>query len=134
MHSPTLTATKWWPGGLGKTSTHAIVMARLMLPDGAGGVRDHGPHGFVVQIRDMDTHLPLPGVSIGDIGPKVRVQGGPGGWRRCRRRRSRVAPGCNGVAAVAGAVAADPRMPLDTTRHSETTNTLPTPTPLPPFP
>lgn len=29
IHSPTLTSTKWWPGGLGKTSTHAIVMARL---------------------------------------------------------------------------------------------------------
>lgn len=50
IHSPTLSATKWWPGGLGKTSTHAIVMARLMLPDGRGGVRDHGPHAFIVQV------------------------------------------------------------------------------------
>lgn len=29
VHSPTLTSTKWWPGGLGKTSTHVILMARL---------------------------------------------------------------------------------------------------------
>ncbi|KAG2435906.1 hypothetical protein HXX76_007101 [Chlamydomonas incerta] len=80
VHSPTLTATKWWPGGLGKTSTHAIVMARLMLPDGAGGVRDHGPHGFVVQIRAMDSHLPLPGVTIGDIGPKFGFGGVDNGF------------------------------------------------------
>ncbi|KAG2488798.1 hypothetical protein HYH03_012598 [Edaphochlamys debaryana] len=71
IHSPTLTATKWWPGGLGKTATHAIVMARLMVPDGKGGAKDYGPHGFVAQIRDMATHLPLPGVKIGDIGPKA---------------------------------------------------------------
>jgi hypothetical protein len=31
IHSPTLTATKWWPGGLGKTATHVICMARLFL-------------------------------------------------------------------------------------------------------
>ena len=37
VHSPTLTSTKWWPGGLGKTATHAVVMARLFT----NGV-DHG--------------------------------------------------------------------------------------------
>ena len=31
LHSPTLTSTKWWPGGMGKTSTHAVVMARLFI-------------------------------------------------------------------------------------------------------
>jgi acyl-CoA oxidase len=52
VHSPTLSAAKWWPGGLGKTATHAVVMARLMLPraDG-GGVDDRGPHAFIVQVR-----------------------------------------------------------------------------------
>lgn len=33
LHSPTLTASKWWPGALGRTSTHAVVMVR-----GRGGV------------------------------------------------------------------------------------------------
>lgn len=46
LTTPTLSATKWWPGALGKTATHAVVMARLILPagDGADGERDLGPH------------------------------------------------------------------------------------------
>lgn len=37
-------------------------------------LQDYGPHGFVVQIRDMDTHKPLPGITVGDIGPKFGKQ------------------------------------------------------------
>ncbi|KAL4854889.1 Peroxisomal acyl-coenzyme A oxidase 1 [Chlorella vulgaris] len=66
VHSPCLESTKWWPGGLGKTATHVVLMARLFVKG-----RDYGPHAFVVQIRDLDTHLPLPGVTVGDIGPKM---------------------------------------------------------------
>jgi len=76
VHSPTLTATKWWPGGLGKTSTHAVVMARLF--DGRGV--DRGPHAFIVQLRDMASHLPLPGVTVGDIGPKFGFGGVDNGY------------------------------------------------------
>ncbi|KAL3615602.1 acyl-coenzyme A oxidase [Castilleja foliolosa] len=65
LHSPTLTSSKWWPGGLGKVSTHAIVYARLVL-DG----KDHGVHGFIVQLRSLEDHKPLPGITIGDIGMK----------------------------------------------------------------
>lgn len=32
--------------------------------------KDYGPHPFIVQIRDLKTHLPLSGITIGDIGPK----------------------------------------------------------------
>lgn len=32
FHSPTLTASKWWNGSMGRTATHAIVVAQLMLP------------------------------------------------------------------------------------------------------
>ncbi|KAK9716339.1 hypothetical protein RND81_06G226700 [Saponaria officinalis] len=65
VHSPTLTSSKWWPGGLGKVSTHAIVYARLII-DG----QEHGVHGFIVQLRSLDNHLPLPGITVGDIGMK----------------------------------------------------------------
>ncbi|KAF1873017.1 hypothetical protein Lal_00016135 [Lupinus albus] len=65
IHSPTLTSSKWWPGGLGKVSTHAVVYARLII-DG----QDHGVNGFIVQLRSLDDHLPLPGITIGDIGAK----------------------------------------------------------------
>ncbi|CAO3625184.1 unnamed protein product [Cunninghamella blakesleeana] len=65
LHSPTLTSSKWWIGGLGKTATHAVVMARLITNG-----KDHGPHPFVVQIRDLVNHEPLPGITVGDIGPK----------------------------------------------------------------
>lgn len=65
IHSPTLTSSKWWPGGLGKVSTHALVFARL-ITDG----QDYGVHGFIVQLRSLDDHSPLPGITVGDIGTK----------------------------------------------------------------
>ncbi|CAA2978417.1 peroxisomal acyl-coenzyme A oxidase 1-like [Olea europaea subsp. europaea] len=65
IHSPTLTSSKWWPGGLGKVSTHAVVYARL-ITDG----KDQGVHGFIVQLRNLEDHNPLPGITLGDIGTK----------------------------------------------------------------
>ncbi|CAN6460260.1 unnamed protein product [Victoria cruziana] len=65
IHSPTLTSSKWWPGGLGKVSTHAIVYARLII-DG----EEHGINGFIVQLRSLEDHSPLPGITVGDIGMK----------------------------------------------------------------
>lgn len=65
LNSPTLTSTKWWPGGLGKVSTHAVVYARL-ITDG----QDYGVHAFIVQIRSLEDHQSLPGVTVADIGMK----------------------------------------------------------------
>lgn len=71
LHSPTLTASKWWNGALGRTANHAIVVAQLILPDGdTGKYKSYGPHQFITPIRDMKTHQPLDGIIIGDIGPK----------------------------------------------------------------
>lgn len=71
IHSPTLTASKWWNGSLGRTANHAIVVAQLMLPDKQSGkLKSYGPHQFIVQIRDMKTNKPLQGIVIGDIGTK----------------------------------------------------------------
>ncbi len=33
LHSPTITSTKYWPGDLGRYTTHAIVFARLIIED-----------------------------------------------------------------------------------------------------
>ncbi|XP_058190954.1 peroxisomal acyl-coenzyme A oxidase 1-like [Rhododendron vialii] len=65
IHSPTLTSSKWWPGGLGKVATHAIAYARLIV-----GGREHGVNGFIVQLRSLEDHSPLPGITVGDIGMK----------------------------------------------------------------
>ncbi|KAG7242385.1 hypothetical protein INR49_023514 [Caranx melampygus] len=55
LNSPTVSSIKWWPGGLGKTSNHAIVLAQLYTQGNC-----HGLHAFIVPIRDMSTHEPLP--------------------------------------------------------------------------
>lgn len=65
LHSPHLTAAKWWIGTLGKTANYTVAMAQLVI-DG----RAYGPHPFVVQIRDLKTHEPLENIHVGDIGPK----------------------------------------------------------------
>lgn len=65
IHSPTLTSSKWWVGAIGKTATHAIVVARLITQD-----KDFGPHPFCIPIRSLEDHRPLKGVTVGDIGPK----------------------------------------------------------------
>ncbi|CAH2302138.1 peroxisomal acyl-coenzyme A oxidase 1 isoform X2 [Pelobates cultripes] len=65
LHSPTVSSIKWWPGGLGKTSNHAVVLAQLYTQGECKGL-----HAFIVPIRQMGTHEPLPGVEVGDIGPK----------------------------------------------------------------
>ncbi|CAE7206475.1 ACX1, partial [Symbiodinium pilosum] len=83
IHSPTLTSTKWWPGALGRTANHAVVYARLIVKG-----KDLGIHNFMVQIRDMKTHEPLPGVQVGDIGPKIGYNNQDNGF--CRFSRVRI--------------------------------------------
>ena len=86
IHSPHLTASKWWIGSLGRTvrvfysdiprvkligflhlmqANYAVVMAQLIIAN-----QGYGPHPFVVQIRDLRTHEPLENIHVGDIGPK----------------------------------------------------------------
>ncbi|KAJ7427457.1 hypothetical protein WISP_06368 [Willisornis vidua] len=62
LNSPTVTSIKWWPGGLGKTSNHAIVLAQLYTQGQCKGL-----HAFIVPIRQLGTHEPLPG--------KIHVRG-----------------------------------------------------------
>ncbi|EST07912.1 Acyl-CoA oxidase/dehydrogenase, central domain protein [Kalmanozyma brasiliensis GHG001] len=79
LHSPTLTSTKWWAGGLGTTSTHGIVQAQLIIKG-----KSYGPHLFFCQLRDMETGKLLDGLVAGDIGPKTygAFGGLDNGWAR----------------------------------------------------
>lgn len=76
LHSPSITAYKWWPGGLGKTANYAIVMANLITADGLR----RGPHPFLVQLRDSETHVPLAGIKVGEIGPKLGMNANDNGF------------------------------------------------------
>ncbi|KAL8136642.1 hypothetical protein V2J09_002643 [Rumex salicifolius] len=61
INSPTLNSSKWWPGGMEK-----YLLMQLFMHVGT----DHGISGFIMQLRSLDDHLPLPGITIGEIGMK----------------------------------------------------------------
>lgn len=79
LDMPTITATKWWPGDMGRYANFALVLARLIIEDD-GDKNDYGPAPFIVQIRDRDTHKHLPGIKSGDMGPKMGYHGKDNGW------------------------------------------------------
>lgn len=75
IHSPTPTSTKYWPGGLGLWANHAAVFAQCRV-----GENNFGVQCFLIPIRDMETHLPLKGIKVGDIGPKLGYNSKDNGW------------------------------------------------------
>ena len=48
IHSPTDTATKWWPGEMGRYANFALVFARLITLDDEGKPNDYGVAPFLV--------------------------------------------------------------------------------------
>lgn len=54
---------------MGQTANHCIVVAQLYTKGQCYGV-----HPFIVQFRDTETHMPLPGIKVGEIGPKLGYQ------------------------------------------------------------
>lgn len=75
LHTPNLSSIKWWPGSLGKTANHAIVLAQLYTKG-----KCYGIHPFMVQIRSMEDHTPLPGITVGEIGPKMGMRAADNGF------------------------------------------------------
>lgn len=75
VHSPTPTSTKYWPGGMGRWANHAAVFAQCLV-DG----NNYGVQCFLVPIRDFETHLPLKGVRVGDLGTKLGYHSKDNGW------------------------------------------------------
>ena len=66
VNSPTVSSAKFWPAGLGFSTTHAVVMAQLVV-----GKNRHGPHLFIVQIRSLQNGESMAGVKMGDVGLKM---------------------------------------------------------------
>ncbi|KAJ2787678.1 fatty-acyl coenzyme A oxidase [Coemansia interrupta] len=77
VHSPTLTATKWWIGGAAHTASHCAVYAQLVVKG-----KCYGTKTFVVQLRDTSTFQLMPGVNIGDLGKKMGRDQIDNGWIR----------------------------------------------------
>ena len=83
IHTPSLTATKWWIGGLAHTATHCTLYARCVTADG----QDHGVHVFFVPIRDRETGVTFPGLTVGDCGAKMGRHGIDNGWVQFNKYR-----------------------------------------------
>mmetsp|Transcript_49064 Transcript_49064/g.36124 ORF Transcript_49064/g.36124 Transcript_49064/m.36124 type:complete len:229 (+) Transcript_49064:170-856(+) len=66
FHTPSIKAIKFYPGVLGKCANFALLMARLI-----SNKVDYGVQAFLINIRDIATHKPLPGIEVGDIGTKA---------------------------------------------------------------
>lgn len=70
LNSPDFEAAKCWAGNLGRTATHAIVYAQLITE----GVH-YGLHAFFVKIRDPETLQACEGLTVGDMGEKIGLNG-----------------------------------------------------------
>lgn len=70
INSPSKNAMKFWIGGAAETANMSVVWAQLYING-----KSHGVHAYVVPIRDPLTHKLLPGVLVGDCGPKSGLNG-----------------------------------------------------------
>lgn len=56
---------KFWIGAAGNIANMSVIWAQLYIKE-----KCHGVHAIVVPLRDHKTHKLLPGVLVGDCGPK----------------------------------------------------------------
>jgi acyl-CoA oxidase len=75
INTPNEGATKYWPGDLGRFTTHGCVFARCII-DG----KDYGVQPFVVQYRDTKTFQRVKGFESGDLGPKFGYETRDTSW------------------------------------------------------
>lgn len=75
LHSDGYDSYKWWIGGAGKFANITVLFAQLYTKGECYGV-----HAFVVPLRNKRDNSPFPGVILGDIGPKVGIDGIDNGY------------------------------------------------------
>ena len=75
IHSPTISSSKYWPGGMGLWANHAIVFAQCIV-----GENNYGVIPFLVQIRTIPEHHFCKGVKVGDLGSKLGYASKDNGW------------------------------------------------------
>lgn len=69
VHSPDADARKEYIGNAARHGRYATVFAKLIV-DGT----DHGVNAFIVPLRDAEGRV-MPGITIGDCGPKMGLNG-----------------------------------------------------------
>lgn len=82
INTPSITATKWWPGELSVCATHAVLCAKLII-DGD----DYGVQFFVIQIRKPQTYEVVEGIEVGDMGTKLGFNSKDNGFIRFKDYR-----------------------------------------------
>ena len=70
---------KFWIGNLAKTANYGVCFANLVI-----GQKNYGIHIFLVPIRNQKGEI-LPGINLGDCGPKLGINGVDNGWALFRR-------------------------------------------------
>lgn len=82
IYTPHERGIKFWIGNAAQTANMAVVAANLIVK----GV-DYGIHFFAVEIRDRVSHNLLPGVTLGDCGEKMGMNGVDNGFLAFRGLR-----------------------------------------------
>lgn len=77
LHTPTTLAQKYWITNSAIHAQFSVVFARLLLPSEEADKEydDQGVHGFLVPIRELESHAVSQGVKIWDMGHKIGVNG-----------------------------------------------------------
>lgn len=79
LNTPHELGMKFWIGNLGRTANMGVCFANLIINN-----KNEGIHVFLVKIRNDKGDI-LPGINLGDCGPKFGMNGIDNGWVIFRR-------------------------------------------------